>query len=366
MLNIPSIIFVIPTFNDANLLEETVKSIQNRDCDPEKIFIFFVDFGSTDNTFNIITDLPQYHVGFFCLSGRPLGRTMRARATKMLNFQISGRIVVLFPGDVIYHSCTITCENSLGRASKENLRVGCIVSEVDIQDEDGTVCTPTPLFSDSALFRGFSYDSSFFVDRGYRRQIFTYGLNNTSVDKIGTYNSYIRHWNQLGYAGLMRNIIYIPKPLVRQKRFEPADELDDLLFRFETALTCFRMAVEQPETHVMDTNFESNFRTSLAKYALWRAWINKNRGNLKIAEDCFLMSSVINPTLCPDDFKDAWLHFEKFLSNENIEDKVWLSEWFKREDKTVSPKLPFGGLIQRLQRKWKIWRTNDQQSRFGS
>lgn len=362
MPDMPPVIFIIPTWNDADTLNATLQSIREQDCDPAKLFFLFTDFASTDGTLDIIRGLPRERVGFFDLSGKPHGRTMQARATRMSAMQIGGRPMVLWPGDTLRPSCIATMEYFWDKAIRQYFSVNCIVAEVEVLDDAGAIYAPPPLFTGPALLRSYSTDTVQYVDRGWRRQILRYGCSFTDVDKPGTYHSHVRHWNQLAEVGAFSNILYLPDRLARQRRYDPPDELDDLLFRFEMALTCFRMMRESPETHVPVPGFEASFRRNLGKYALWRAWITRRRGDAKTAEDCFLMARVINPEL---ESSESWRRMEHWLAREDEEDTAWITAWFAREEAPEPPKWPFGGMARRWQRQWKLWRTGDGQSALG-
>lgn len=360
----PPIQVLIPTWNNARDIDATVQSILQQEYDLEKIFLTFVDFGSIDGTLDKLYSLPQKNTGIFALQGIPCGRTMLAHAVQMLGLQNApGRLLNLWPGDVLYPHCFNIAETWLKRLWKEQLPVTTLVTEVDIQRPDGNVVHQNPLFTGAGLLRAFSSDSTEYVRHGYRHQILLYGYcPSVSADKVGTYHNHIIHWNQLAHAGLGNNLAYIPGPLACRKEFEPADEMDDLLFRFETALTCFRMGQEQAASHMLGQGYEENFRHILAKYALWRAWQACRNGQATTAEDCFLMARIIDARMAQH---EAWKHMEMYLNKGSGEDAAWLENWLNKEEPALPPKWPMGGMTKRLQRMWKQWRTKDYTSAWG-
>lgn len=362
----PPVTFIIPTWNNEDVLEETVQSVYKQNYDPQKLYLMFVDFGSTDGTMDIIESFPQKNVGIFTLAGQPRGRTVSARAARMFNFQIGARRgLLLYPGDSLHPECLSTLERHFDLAAQANLFIVQIIAEVEIEEDDGNVYSPPPLFTSATFLRRESNDSSHYVNKGYRRQILRYGPLYVGIDKVGTYDSYVRHWHQLGYSGMLNNTLYLPDKLGRQRRLDPPDELDDLLFRFETALTCFRMSRESPTTHVAGPDFEVAFRENLGKYALWRAMLSGQGGASKAAEDCFLMAAVIDPEIKKS---EGWRRMERWLTSAGEQDAAWLENWFAQEDDPhPSPwplddiinqrrRMTFGGWLRLWLRKWLPWR----------
>ena len=364
MFSHPPIRVLVPTWNNVDTIDATVESVLAQDVDPAKIFFVFVDFGSTDGTLEKLYALPPKNKGIFSLPGVPHGRTLSARATRTMALQnVTGRDFLLWPGDVLYPHCFREAELWLRKIFENQLAIETLAMEVDVKDSDGNVRRQNPLFASAGMFRPFSSDSREYVRHGYRHQILLYNFPlSCQTDKIGVYlNSHV-YWNDLAYAGLFCNIGYIPRPAACVREYAPLDELDNLLFRFEVGLTCFRMGGEVAEGHVLGAGYESLYRHNLARYALWRSWLAQKRGEARTAEDCFVFARVIDARMAEN---DAWHRMERWLANAGEEDGAWLEAWFAEEEKTLEPKWPMGGIVQRWQRQWKEWRTKDRPSSWG-
>jgi len=364
MISHPPIRVLVPTWNNVDEIDATVQSVLEQDTNPEKIHLAFVDFGSTDGTMEKLRALPSQRTGIFSISGATRGRTMVAQAVRMLELQsVPGRLVLLWPGDILYPDYVSSAELWLNTIWKQQLNIVSLVQEVDIKKEDGSVERQVPLFSSPCVLRAFSSDSTEYLQHGYRHQVMLYNFPfSKATDKVGTYANHLVHWNQLSHAGLYKSFAYTPHPVACVREFTPPDELDDLLFRFEVGLTSFRMGHENSTSHVLGSHYEQCFRQSLAKYSLWRAWLLHAHGRAKIAEDCFILARVIDPSM---DENEAWLCMERYLDSGGTEDRTWLEAWFAALEAPRAPKWCLGGIVRRWQRQWKEWRTNDHPSVFG-
>ena len=364
MFSHPPIRVIVPTWNNVEDIDATVESVRAQDVDPEKVFLFFVDFGSTDGTLEKLYSLPSKNTGIFTRSGVPFGRTVAAQAARTMILQnVSGREFLLWPGDVLYPHCFSEAERWLKKIFQNQLAIGTLALEVDVKDADGNVRRQNPLFSSAGVFRPFSSDSTEYVRHGYRHHISMYNFPlSWQTDKIGVYMNQHAYWNDLAYAGLFCDIGYIPRPAACVREYLPPDELDNLLFRFEVGLTCFRMGGEVAEGHVLGSEYESLYRHNLARYALWRAWLAQKRGESRTAEDCFVFARVIDARMAEN---ACWQRMERWLANSAEADASWLEAWFAKDDATLAPKWPLGGIVQRWQRQWKEWRTNDRPSAWG-
>lgn len=350
---------VIPTWNNEKDIDSTVHSIIAQDYDPQKIFISFVDLGSTDNTIEKLYSYPPKNIGIFTATGRPKSRTTLADAVRMLGLQsCQGKILPLWPGDILYSHCLRISEKWLQYLFHQRLGITTLVSDIDIKLPDGTVQKQPPLYSKACMLRSFSSDSDEYTIHGFNHQIMTYNLNFTEEsDKIGIYQNYIPHWNQMLYYGLMNNIAYTHEVVGCYKQFIPLDALDDLLFRYEYIISIVRGHQENPDLFVLTPKAESNYRFNLAEYAIRSAYSAYKQGHKKTAEDCFLMARIIDKRMKSN---IAWQQCELLLNTGQAEHEAWLESWIKKTDAPRSPKLPLGGMLARLKRQWKIWRETEQ------
>ena len=63
MFSHPPIRVIVPTWNNVEDIDATVESVRAQDVDPEKVFLFFVDFGSTDGTLEKLYSQPSKNTG---------------------------------------------------------------------------------------------------------------------------------------------------------------------------------------------------------------------------------------------------------------------------------------------------------------
>ena len=354
---------VIPVFNNVEEVRNTIHSIRTQEYDENKIFYMFVDFGSTDATRELLWSQPSKNTGVIDFSGRPVSRTIQAWGLRALSFQAApGMRLVLTPGDILYPYALKQINKMLSNAWREQINIDGLVAEVDLIDEDGKISHQAPLFTSHALLRSFSTDSIAYVDHGYKHQILLVGSFTSSTDKIATYRSYVRHWNQAHYIGLYHNLLYVSDPVACMRQFHPQDELDDLLFRFETGIAAM-LGANTNDFVLLDKGFESAFRTNLGYYALWRTWQCWRRGNKKVAEDCFILSRIINPQISE---YEVYQRLERLLAQGQEEDDIYLEAFFAQEEPPQTPRWPFGGYAAQLKRKWRSWINPSPQGSFGT
>jgi hypothetical protein len=361
----PVIRVIVPTLNNADELDATAESIFAQDYDPDKLFIAFVDFGSTDGTREKLPRYRSRQTGIYCLAGKRTGRTMIAEAARMYNLQrVGSREFLLWPGDIIYPRCFTTAEAWMQSIAWRHKKCQMLEAEADIRGQDGLVRKQTPLFTRPCHLRAYSADSSEYACRGYKHAVLTYGLGySTSYAKGDTRYNQRYVWNHLISLGMVTNTVYIPEVLGCLKERLHADELDELLFLFEMGLSCFRMAQEAPDANVVDERFEPGFRAQLARYALWRAWLLHGGQRHKEAEDCLLFAGVIRPDICRE---ACWRAMERLLEKNGESDRVWLEDYFSRDEAPAEPKWPLGGLFTAI---WQSLRqrfsARDRQSAWG-
>ncbi len=346
----------VPMYNNCDVLDETIESIRALDYDPEKIFLFLTDFGSTDGTLEKAFTYRGEQTAILSLAGRRIGRTMIADMITATQFQdVGGRRMVLWPGDVLYPHCFKVAENYLYRTNRAGVRCSWLAAEVDVRDARGVVRRQMPLFTKSCYFRARSTDSSEYVRKGWRHAVLTYaGTYSAERGKISTQVNQSYWWQNLTYHGMVQeNLSYLNESLGCFRERYYGNELDEILFRFEMGLTIFRMSGEVPEVHVTDKGFEANYRSQLSMYAVWRAFLLLEMVKRKEAEDCLLIARVINPDIASD---ECWLRMERFLERNEASDQTWLQEWFAREEPSDIPKWPIGGSLtnawQRLRQRF--------------
>lgn len=363
MSSAPVVCVTIPTYNCADTLDATVRSVLAQKYDQEKIIILFADFGSTDGTLEKILEYRREWTGCFSLPGRRIGRTMTAEATALWDLQACpGTPLLLWPGDTVYPHCFATCAEWFKRAERQRFDVSFLALEADIREADGTIHRQTPLFSGPGLLRAYSEDSLEYVRKGWRHAILPFGrFYSPGRDKPGTLFNLDFWWCRLAYAGFENNVLYSNEPLACLKIREPEDELDDVLFAFEQALTMFRMIKEMPDNFIASDDFERFCRLHLARYAVWRSFVLHARERHKDAEDCFLLARIICPAITEE---ECWPYMERLLEHGDESGIARLSAYFAREEASDKPKWPMGGALTRAWRRVREICSREKKSRF--
>ncbi len=345
----PVVSILIPTFNAGALLDETLASIESLNYDPKKIFVFFADFGSHDETMDRIISFRKDNVGFYMMNGRRIGRTMLADTVRNMSYQEkNSHQIALLPGDILYPDALDTAAREWARAHAHAKDYPCslVIGEVDLRDADGVVHRQRPLFSAPCVMRGRSMDSGEFARHGYRHALLTYGLQFSALrDKVQTQLNQRFWWNSMMGLGAWVNIAYTNQPLACLRERNHDDELDELVLKLELCISFLRASRDTPDSTVLDKNFESSYRSQLARFALWRAWLLYRRDEFKQAEDCYLFSLVIHP---PTEKYTFFTQTQKLIEEKSETAAAWLENYYSQEEKSLRPKWPLGGLFTTL------------------
>ena len=301
--NSPNVQVLIPTCNNADDIEETLRSVREQDYKSENIFITVMDFGSTDGTYEKLLAFPKFHLGVY-QKGRILRRklwpSLLAQAVSYSGPAGGCLSLILYPGNVLYKNCLARCAETLNRYRGED--ISQVICEADLK-RDGQVVAQPPLFDLDRIMEGWNGMKEF-VRRGYRHQVQC--VSNGFVQRLyapvyrNDEMSEQRWWNKCAYSNIMNmsTAIYIREPLGCQKLVEYKDELDDIWRRW-----AFLPAVSRAYTAALgktiDEEFEPLGKRTLAEYAIWRSFLLSRKGPdfQKDAEDCFLISGVIDPEM---------------------------------------------------------------------
>jgi hypothetical protein len=185
----------------------------------------------------------------------------------------------------------------------------------------------------------------------------------TGRDKASTLRNWAARWNTLAYAGFSADVLYIDEPLGCLRVRDPDDELDEILFSFEQLLTMCRATRELPDSHIADARFELACRARLAEYALWRAFLLYGKGRVKEAEDCFLMAGIISPPVADEECRQ---HTARLLESDDAAAKLWLAEYFSREEAPDKPKWPVGGMFTHAWQQMRQRFSGEKKSKFSN
>lgn len=321
--------FMIPTYNNVDDVDATFAGILEQHFPADAIFVIFVDFGSTDGTYEKLLDYGKERIGVYrILHGIP-GRTMPSYAIQLRNEQPLGYPILLHPGDVLYPNFLETMIGVYERNQNNEHGIGIIAAEVDLFDGNGNVVSNRPVFDDSCLIRGRTGDVSAFFESGIFNNVVTFGggyYNTVSTSSVQHNNR--DWWIQLStYAGV-KDVIYINKPLAcfKERRYE--DEVDELAFLFARILSDYKWRTSNPDIIKNAAAVEEALmlgKTALSSFALWRSFISFGRDRKREAEDCLDMAKIMQPSVVKT---EQWGKMRDLLGNENDEARNWLSRYF--------------------------------------
>lgn len=285
---------VIPAYNVVDLIDQTVQSIRQQQFSQENIYIIVVDFGSTDGTYQKVLAYEPFHLGVYQVCSGIADSRMAAEAGKVAAYTKprggSCCQVVLWPGDMLY-------PDGLERVAQSIEQYGhldMVICETDIRTEDGTVVRPSKLYESERIIDGETEYMKYLVE-GFQHNILSFGgeiycgrcyINGQMNERVW--------WNKSFLANFGRDTLYIPEYLgcIRERYY--ADELQEILFRWDNFKRFCRFYADRcKETEQEDAAAEKN----MAYYALWRSYLRERKGDMRQAEECFRFSTVLFPKI---------------------------------------------------------------------
>lgn len=281
---------LIPVYNAADVIDETMQSIWQQRYDRENIYIFLVDFGSTDGTYQKILGYDPFHMGIYQVDKDFTEGRMAAETARTVPYSGSRVTILLWPGDVIYPDSL----DRVAQAVKRHRHRGLIISETDVKAQDGSV-TRLPAFHEKRKIIDGKKEYAEFLIRGYQHHVMSFGGEiSQSLNFInGQINERI-WWSKSCSTNFERETLYIPEYLgcVRERYYR--DELQEIMFRWNVVLD-YRRNYEYKFKRKPEKNDLAE--ENLAHYTLWRSWLLENRGDFRQAKECFLFSTVICPPI---------------------------------------------------------------------
>ncbi|WP_026526296.1 glycosyltransferase family A protein [Butyrivibrio sp. VCD2006] len=312
----------IPTRNNVNLIEETLNSIWNQDYPREDIYVTITDFGSTDGTYEKLLEYDSYHLGIYQDNTTTNPRIMIEKMARNKYIYPEGWYtfqIVLYPGDILYPNYMKVCSKAF--IDNQALKPESLICEVDKIDGDGNIIHQPALFDEDRIIDG-NEELKGYVDRGFQHQIQCMGylFYRGLVREVGQVNEQ-RWWNKWARLGYEKMTLYIHEPLALQRCVKYDDELEEILLRWEWMITIIRTK-EAKFGHFQDESFYRDSRKNIAQYAIWRSFLLVQEGKMKDAEDCFLISGVLDSNIEEEDIykemgiylKSLSKHSETFIS----------------------------------------------------
>ena len=285
---------LIPTFNNTNEIDATIQSIMSQEFDLEDVYTIIMDFGSTDGTYEKILGYQMWNLGIYQKPYQKNERQRLADIERIWDISRAGNsfLVVLYPGDIMYPNCLKVLAE---RYCKDySLDVAAVFCESDIRQEDGSIVHQKPLFEKDCIIDGNSELKLFIQKDRYRHQIFQTKLRSEGKRNKAQYEEdESRCLSKLARISMGKRVLYIKEALVCTKRIEYKDELQEILYRWES-IVCMIRAYESKFACEFDGDFARLANENLAEYALWRSFAQyQKKKKSKDIEDCFLIAGVI-------------------------------------------------------------------------
>lgn len=325
---------LIPVYNSGRDLDLTVDSIrQQKNFSQAKIYITIVDFGSTDGTYEKALTY-GYHTGVYRPTDLRRGKSMAAIATKFWSEMHPGDLytfdVLITPGDIIYPDFLYQCTRLMLEYSRDNPVV--LVCETDIRLASGEIRKQFPLFKKTGIVDGKAAIEEYF-NRGALHNIFCFGGAIQSKRHRNNRNMNERiWWSKLFTMALDRNVLYTGECLACIKERFYQDELEEILLRWENVILSTRQYKNLSDESI-NGNIECLAAQNLSCYSIWRSYLLYGKGMKKEAEDCLIISEIINPDVIGTEVNNKmW----RYLKNGALEDQNWLKQFFlDLEEKTI-------------------------------
>lgn len=287
---------LIVTHNDVNLIDKTVESIKKQNFLQENIYLYLVDFGSTDGTYEKILQYERKRTAIFQCGDIKDERIMVAEAAKLTQYEGAGGAycygVLLHPGDIIYPDFLAICSAKMLKNVEFNPAL--LVCEADIISKTGNIIQQKSIFEEERLLNGLQYREQM-LGQGYKHYVgyFGGGLSGSYHRVAGKQNERI-FWNNVLYAcGFESNFIYIPERLIALREKEYFDEIEEILLRWENNITYLRTV--QGKINVdLECHVEHKIKENIAEYCLWRAVKRYDDLSQKDLEDMLYLAEIID------------------------------------------------------------------------
>lgn len=324
---------LIPTYNNVEDIDITIKSILTQDFDLKDVYTMIVDFGSADGTYEKILGYQMLNLGIYKKTHQ---RNERQRLADMERIWYNVRpensfLVVLYPGDIMYPNCLKVLSDRYCR--DYSLDIAAVICESDIRKKDGSVVHQKPLFEKDRVIDGNTEIKEFLQKDRYRHQIFQTMMWAAGKRNKEQYERDEGRWlSKLARISIEKKIFYIKEALVCTKRIEYKDELQEILYRWESVI-CMKRAYESKYGCEFDKDFEKIANENLAEYALWRCYVQYQRKkSSKEIEDCFLISGIIADTIKETKiYKDMY----ELIINKCVEKEDEIGDYYSESSKVV-------------------------------
>ncbi len=318
--------FFIPTRNNADCILQTLDSIWAQDYPREDIYVTVMDFESSDGTYEKLMAYDPYHMGVYQDKTTTNPRLMIEKMARIGFVHPGGWYCfkcVLYPGDIVYPDYLKICTKAF--IDTQAQKPASLICETDLFDDEGGVIHQPSLFEEDRIIDG-NYELRDYICRGFQHQIqcMVYVFGAGLVRQVGQSNEQ-RWWNKWAAAGNENIVVYIKEPLACQRRMKYADELEEILLRWEWIITIIRTQEARFGTF-QDDSFYRDSRHNNALYAIWRSYLLTGCGKMKDAEDCLLISGVLDQTV---EEEEVYKRMSRYLADSSAEDRAFLDRYFE-------------------------------------
>lgn len=292
------IYIIIPVYNQAGFIDDTVNSILAQTYPRNEQRVLFVDNCSNDGSYEkilqYVKDYPQL-VSVYRMDSPTKPARLMKQAIAYLRFSPVHFSMFLNPGDVIYPNFMKKVID-LMHFQKE---IAAVYTNVDIKRVDGKVQEQKAVFTDSCIIDK-EYDYSLFFSAGtgmkvqavYRRLPTTVSERLVDLEKRTDIHDWMSaafpNVGKVGYlAESLGCICVAPKKDVLFELMTKAYSLKSQFYMTETSANY----IEQSKKDVSD--MKAAYRC-LAENALLYAVEEGEKGNLDLAEKCLIFSEMMD------------------------------------------------------------------------
>jgi len=295
-----AVVAIVTCCNDVNVIDRTIESIRNQEFPRERLYIVAVDFGSTDGTYEKLLSYDRYHLGVYQVKEKIRPEQYQAKGALYASRVATNDVKYYFllrAGDTVAPEIAAYCSTLM----EEHKAISPVMTicEADVENEDGSISKALPLFNRAFVIDGMKSPMEY-VSRGYSHRVFCFGyLPSMDITYRGFVPNDRTRWNNLFYPNYRRNSLYIPKTMATLLE-RPAD---DAVFNLASTYAMLLFYIRHTQNLYEDALGETAYRKAIenfAHYALYNACLESNKGNKKQAEDCLLLSTVIDPDVITD------------------------------------------------------------------
>lgn len=305
-----AVYIVIPTYNCVEIIERTLNSIYAQNYDQSMFRIVCVDYNSDDGTYEKLLENSKEKFGVYQIKDYIKKEYRMTEAIKILSNLRPGEVCYylgLYPGDYIYPDFISSCMGLLDNYKDKDIK--SVICEALIWNGN-EIIQQKPLFNERFVL---SPKNKFqYLKRGFSHRVFMFKKERyvSDFEYIDRLKNDLHNWNLKYLSNFFENVIYTPKILGVVFEEKNESELDTLVTNYAAMLSCIRTNGFS-DKNALSIEEQNIAMENLAYNALWRSGGEIFKENFKSAENCFMFSKVIYPSIV---VTAAYKYLEKYFN----------------------------------------------------